>query len=256
MEKLFDTHAHMDDNAFKEDLEILTQRLRSSVERVLVPGIEPAGWEHILQICEDPLYVAALGIHPQSIDEASEESLTRLAALLEDERVVAVGEIGLDLYWRKDNLPQQDYWLRRQIRLAKEKGLPIILHDREAHGPLRDLLDEEDPFESGVILHAFSASAEMATEYAKKGAYISLAGPVTYKNAVTPKEVAKVVPLEQLLIETDSPYLTPHPFRGKRNDPSRVRLIAEEMARLRGVEVEEIITQTTRNARKVFGLAD
>lgn len=256
MNKLFDTHAHMDDRRLQRDFESITKRLKNTVKRVLVPGVEPKDWQKILSICEDPFYVAALGIHPKEIDKIDEQVMDRLDTLLRDERVVALGEIGLDYYWRKDNLPEQEYWLRRQIRMAKEHGLPIILHDREAHGPLKKVLDEEDPFATGVILHAFSGSVEMALDYVKKGAYISMAGPITFQNAVMPKKVAAAVPLEHLLIETDSPYLTPHPFRGKRNDPAKVIFVAEEIARQKGLEVDEVIFQTTKNAEEVFGLAD
>jgi TatD DNase family protein len=254
--KLFDTHAHMDDRRLQRDFDVMTSRLKKTLKRVLVPGIEPKGWQKILDICEDPFYIAALGIHPKEVDKIDEGVMERLDHLLRDPRVVALGEIGIDLHWRKDNLQEQIYWFRRQIRMAKEHKLPIILHDREAHGPLRDVLEEENPFETGVVLHAFSGSAEMAIEYVKKGAMISLAGPVTFQNAVAPKIVAEAVPLAHLLIETDSPYLTPHPFRGKRNDPAKVIFVAEEIARQKNLPVEIVIEQTTRNAEEIFGLAD
>jgi TatD DNase family protein len=179
-----------------------------------------------------------------------------LKSLCDHPKVVAIGEIGLDYYWDTSPKDVQDRVFREQIRLAKEVNLPILIHNREAHGDLLRILKEERADEVGGIMHAFSGSVEMAKECIDMNFYISFGGPVTFKNARKPKEVAQEIPLDRILIETDSPYLTPHPFRGKRNESGYVLYVAEVLAELRGLTTEEIAHITYNNAVKVLRLTE
>jgi len=249
----FDSHAHLDDERFGPDIEEIVLQMKRQDIAALVPGVDVAGVSNVLKLVEpwDHL-VMAVGIHPSEIDQA--ERLTELEAYLDHPKVVAIGEIGLDYYWVKDNKDSQQELFRKQLQLAKTHQLPVIIHDREAHEDIFRILKQEDMFPTGVIMHAFSGSAEMAREYVKLGAMISLAGPVTFKNARVPKEVAAEVPLDHLLVETDSPYLTPHPLRGKRNDPRLLHLIIEEIAQIKGLSPETVEQATTDNAKRIFQL--
>lgn len=249
----FDSHAHLDDKRYETDIdEILSEMHRQKIH-ALIPGVDVAGISPVLKLVTawDHLYMA-VGIHPSEIEQAGR--FDELEAHLSHPRVVAIGEIGLDYYWVKDNKSEQQDLFIKQLRLAKKFKLPVIIHNREAHDDVFRILNEEEMFETGVIMHAFSGSAEMAKEYVKLGAYISLAGPVTFKNARVPKEVAKVVPLEHLLVETDAPYLTPHPHRGKRNDPRLLHLIIAEIADLKGLSIKDVEQATTANALRAFRL--
>lgn len=249
----FDTHAHLDDKRFKPDLKAMLDELLRDKIHVLVPGVEASAISQVLDLVTPyQNLMMAVGIHPSAVNEA--DRFDELEQYLSHSKIVAIGEIGLDYYWVKDNKPIQQALFRKQLRLAKKHDLPVIIHDREAHEDIFTILQEEDSFSSGVIMHAFSGSAEMAREYVKLGAYISLAGPVTFKNARVPKEVAKAVPLEYLLVETDAPYLTPHPFRGKRNDPRLLHHIIAEIARLRGISFKEVEEATFDNAIRAFKL--
>ena len=173
---------------------------------------------------------------------------------LQHEKVVALGEMGLDYHWDKSPKDIQKEVFRKQIRLAKKVKLPIIIHNREATADIIEILKEEKAEEVGGIMHCFSGSPEIALECIKMNFYISLGGPVTFKNAKQPKKVAELVPLDRLLIETDCPYLTPHPYRGKRNEPAYVKLVAQEIAEIKGKTLEEIGAITTENAKKLFGI--
>ncbi len=165
-------------------------------------------------------------------------------------KVVGIGETGLDYYWDKSRKMYSKYWFRKQIHLAQKLNLPIIIHNRDATGDVVRILREENAASVGGIMHCFSGSVETARECIDMNFMISLGGPVTFKNARQPKEVAKEIPLEHLLIETDAPYLAPHPYRGKRNEPSLVPLVAEEIARLKEISVEEVAKETTENAKR------
>ena len=253
--KLFDTHAHIDDKRL--DNKYLGKKLRDAgVVGVVIPGVDRKGWDRILEMAEEEaIFYPALGIHPQDVNDTPLSVLDELGEMLKkNPQVVAVGEIGLDLHWNKDNLELQRRWFREQIGLAKKHNLPIIVHDRKANSQVYDMILETDPFESGVIMHCYSGHVPLAKAYVERGAFISLAGPVTFANARVPKEVAKEIPLSSLLIETDSPYLTPHPFRGKKNDPSFVYYVAEEIARIQGISVEEVAEVTYQNALRAFRL--
>lgn len=251
---LFDTHSHINAEQFNEDLqEVLQRALDAGVANQVVVGFDNETITRAMQMVEayDYLY-AAVGWHPVDAIDMTEADLERIEKLAAHEKVVAIGEIGLDYYWDKSPKDIQQQVFRKQIQLAKRVNLPIIIHNREATQDIVRILKEEKAEEVGGIMHCFTGSAETAKECIEMNFLISLGGPVTFKNAKKPKEVAKEVPLDKLLVETDCPYLTPHPFRGKRNEPSYVKLVAEEIAKLKELSFEEVADQTTRNAKRIF----
>jgi len=251
---LFDSHTHLDDEGFDLDRDEVIERAREAgVKYMLNPGADLASSIKGVNLAEryEGLY-AAVGVHPHDVKDMDEATMEILKALSQKNKVVAIGEIGLDFYYDHSPRDTQRYWFKRQIQLAREVGLPIIIHERDAHQEVFDILKEARAGELGCVMHCFSGSVELAKEYVKLGMYISLGGPVTFKNARKPQEVAMAVPLDKLLIETDSPYLTPIPFRGKRNEPARVSLVAEKIAELRGLSPETLAQQTTENAKAFF----
>jgi len=251
---LFDTHVHLNDDQFNDDLEEVIERARlNGVERVVVVGFDEKTIKRAMELIEayDFMY-AAIGWHPVDAIDLTDNYLKWIEELTAHPKVVAIGEIGLDYHWDKSPKDVQQAVFRRQIQLAKRLDLPIIIHNREATEDVVTILEEEGASEVGGIMHCFSGSPETAKRCLDMNFYISLGGPVTFKNAVKPKEVAKEVPLERLLIETDCPYLAPHPYRGKRNEPSYVKLVAEQIAELKGVSFEEVAKATTENANRLF----
>ena len=251
---LFDTHVHLNDDQFNDDLEGVIERARlNGVERVVVVGFDEKTIKRAMELIEayDFMY-AAIGWHPVDAIDLTDDYLKWIEELTAHPKVVAIGEIGLDYHWDKSPKDVQQAVFRRQIQLAKRLDLPIIIHNREATEDVVTILEEEGASEVGGIMHCFSGSPETAKRCLDMNFYISLGGPVTFKNAVKPKEVAKEVPLERLLIETDCPYLAPHPYRGKRNEPSYVKLVAEQIAELKGVSFEEVAKATTENANRLF----
>lgn len=251
---LIDSHAHLDDDKFDEDRDAIIKRFKEDgLEIVINAGadIESSKSGVILSEKYDNIY-AAIGVHPHDVKSMDESSIETLKELSNQGKVVAIGEIGLDYYY--DNSPRdiQKRWFRSQIKLAKKLKLPIIVHSRDASQDVYEIIKEEQDGTLIGVIHCFSESVERAEEYIKLGFYISLGGPVTFKNAKTPKEVAKYVPLDRLLIETDSPYLTPHPHRGKRNEPKNVRYVAEEIAYLKEISYETLINATNENTKKLF----
>ena len=251
---LFDTHVHLNDDQFNDDLEEVIERARlNGVERVVVVGFDEKTIKRAMELIEayDFMY-AAIGWHPVDAIDLTDDYLKWIEELTAHPKVVAIGEIGLDYHWDKSPKDVQQAVFRRQIQLAKRLDLPIIIHNREATEDVVTILEEEGASEVGGIMHCFSGSPETAQRCLDMNFYISLGGPVTFKNAVKPKEVAKEVPLERLLIETDCPYLAPHPYRGKRNEPSYVKLVAEQIAELKGVSFEEGAKATTENANRLF----
>jgi TatD DNase family protein len=201
----------------------------------------------------DMIY-AAVGVHPHEAKTMDDMMLELLKGMTKKPKVMAIGEIGLDYHYDHSPREIQREWFRKQIRLAKEVNLPIIIHDREANQDVMNILKEEKAFDTGVLMHCYSGSAELAKQYVKLGAYISIAGPVTFKNARKTVEVVKTVPIDHLMIETDSPYLTPVPHRGKRNESGYVRFVAEKIAEIKDMSFEEVARQTTENAKKYFGI--
>lgn len=250
----FDTHAHLDDKQFNQDLEqVIEQAETEKVSLILNVGINLASSVRSIALAEKfPQIFASVGVHPHDAKAmAQEEAWHQLEELIKKPKVVALGEMGLDYYYNFSEPEQQREVFHRQLELAKQTKLPVIIHNRDAHKDILDILTQYKGEITGV-LHCFSGSWEMAQQCLKLGYYISLGGPVTFKNAVTPKEVAKKLPIDRILIETDCPYLTPHPYRGKRNQPSYVGLIAQEIAAIRGIELTELAEQTTANGKKLF----
>lgn len=253
---LFDSHAHLDDGRFDKDRDRLIASFKEDgVAYMLNPGADLNTSIRAVNLAEKyPMIYAAVGVHPHEVKDMDEDTLEIIKALSKKEKVVAIGEIGLDFYYDHSPRDQQRKWFRRQIELAKEVNLPMIIHDRDAHEETFNILKEYRAGDLGCVMHCYAGSVEMAREYIKMGVYISLAGPVTFNNARRAYEVAREIPLDWLLIETDSPYLTPVPYRGKRNQPSYVRFVAEKIAEAKGLSFEEVAQQTTENAKKLFGI--
>lgn len=251
---LTDTHAHLNAKAFDADREAVIQRaLDAGVTRIVNIGFNRETIPSSMELAEkyDFIYTA-VGWHPQDAIDMTEEDLAWIESLCAHPKVVGIGEIGLDYYWDTSPKDVQHRVFREQIRLARKLGMPIIIHNRDAHGDVVRILKEERAEEVGGIMHCFSGSWETAKQCLDMNFYLSFGGPVTFKNAVQPKEVLKKTPLDRLLIETDCPYLTPHPYRGKRNESSFVRYVAEAAAEIKGMKLEEICEITTRNAIQVF----
>lgn len=251
---LFDTHAHLNDPKFAEDLPETLERAKvNGVEFIVNVGYDLPSSRKAVELAQqyDQCY-AAVGIHPHDAKTVQEETLDELKKLAQKAKVVAIGEIGLDYYRNLSARDKQQEVFRQQISLAKELKLPIIIHDRDAHGDTMQILKEVKAGEYGGILHCFSGSWEMARQCIKLGFKISLAGPVTFKNATRLQDIAKLLPLDHLLVETDCPYLAPEPHRGKRNEPAYVRHVAEKIAELKKISLEELAQITTANALAVF----
>ena len=253
---LFDSHAHLNSEKYTSDLDQVVSR------------IEEAGLAYVMDVGFDlessllavshaqkyPWCYAAVGCHPHDAKTMDEASLIMFKGLAKKPKVMAIGEIGLDYYYDHSEREVQRYWFRRQIQLALAIDKPIIIHDRDAHGDVLSILKEEEAFKTRVLLHCYSGSKEQAEQYVKLGATLSIAGPVTYKNAHKLLEVVRAIPIEHLLIETDAPYLTPEPFRGRRNEPAYVKYTAEKLAEIKGIPFEEAARRTAENAKKFFGI--
>jgi TatD DNase family protein len=253
---LFDTHAHLNADQYKEDLdEVMDRAKEAGVSNIVVVGFDTLTINRAMELAEahDHIY-ACVGWHPVDAIDMTDVDLKWIEELASHPKVVAIGEMGLDYHWDKSPHDIQKEVFRKQIRLAKKVKLPIVIHNRDATADIVEILREEGAAEVGGIMHCFSGSVEIAKECLDMNFYISLGGPVTFKNAKKPKEVALEVPLDKLLIETDCPYLTPHPYRGQRNEPSYVKLVAEEIAEIKGISFEEIARATSENAKKIFGI--
>lgn len=252
---IFDTHAHYDDRQFEEDrAELLSSMQEQGVGMIVDAGSDIASWDKIGQLTEQyPFIYGAIGVHPDEVGELDEEKMQRMEKLLSGEKMVAVGEIGLDYYWDKEKRDLQKMWFIRQLELARQLDLPVIIHSREAAADTMEIMKQHAKGLDGVI-HCFSYSPEQAKEYVKMGFYLGIGGVVTFKNAKKLKEVVQEIPLEALVLETDSPYLAPVPHRGKRNNSQNLVYVAEEIAALKGVSYEEVVRQTTENAKKLYRL--
>lgn len=255
MKQMIDSHAHLDEERFDEDRDELIKSLKeNAISYVINPSSDMETSRRVVKLSNryDNIF-AAVGIHPHDAEGFKEEDLDELRELSKDERVVAIGEIGLDYYY--DNSPReiQKEVFKKQLELAYELDLPVIIHTRDAMGDTYDILKE---FEGRVrgVMHCYTGSIEMAEKFMKLGFYISIAGPVTFKSAVNVREMAKQIPLERLLIETDSPYLAPVPNRGKRNDPTNVRYVADMLANLKEIQIDKIIEHSRENTVKLFSL--
>ncbi|KTT82096.1 TatD family hydrolase [Mammaliicoccus sciuri] len=253
---LIDTHVHLNADQYDEDLqEVIDRALEEGIDRMFVVGFDTNTIERTMKLIDQYDFIyGIIGWHPVDAIDCTEERLQWIEELSRHPKIIGIGEMGLDYHWDKSPKDIQKEVFRKQIALAKRVQLPIIIHNREATQDCVDILKEENASEVGGIMHSFSGSNEIADEILKMNFYISLGGPVTFKNAKQPKEVAQHVPLDRLLVETDAPYLSPHPYRGKRNEPARVKLVAEQIAELRGISYEEVCKATTENAERLFKL--
>lgn len=250
---IFDSHAHYTDKAFNEDREIMLGSLKESgVCGIINCGADIESSVSSVDLASKYDYIyAACGIHPEEADKTPENYIDILRDLAKNEKCVAIGEIGLDYYWRQDTKDLQKELFEKQILLSKELDLPIIVHDREAHGDTMEILKKHRP--KGV-LHCFSGSPETATEVLKLGMYIGLGGALTFKNARKAVEVAQMLPLDRLLLETDCPYMAPVPMRGKRNNSGYIPFIAEKVAEIKGIDPQSVLDVTTENTKRLFNI--
>ena len=250
---MWDTHAHLDDNQFDKDRDALCAELAETLEGVINPGVDEKSSESAIRLAEQyPFIYAAVGWHPEELKTIPKNYEDKIAAWAKHPKVVAIGEIGLDYYWLENEPPAvQKAILLRQLDLCKQLDLPFIFHDREAHGDTLEIFQKEITGIRGVF-HCFSGSLEMAKELAKRGFYFGFGGTSTYKNSQKTREVLNWVPRELMLFETDSPYLSPIPFRGKRNNPAYTAYTAKNAALVLGCSMEELAEQTTKNALTLF----
>ena len=253
---IFDTHAHYDDDAFDEDRDVLLSGMREqNVEYIVNVGASMASSERSIKLAEKyPFVYAAVGVHPDEVGELDEEKFAKLREWTAHEKVKAVGEIGLDYYWDKEKHDLQKHWFMRQMELASEVKLPMIVHSREAAKDTLDMVIAAKPLNLSGIIHCYSYSVEIAREYLNMGYYLGIGGVLTFKNAKKLKEVAEYTPLSQIVLETDCPYLAPVPFRAKRNDSSKLSYVAEELAAIKQIPVEEVIRITNENGRRLYNI--
>lgn len=248
-----DTHAHLNDEAFKNDLEqVIKKSLDNRVKKLIVVGFnKQTNLEAIKLANKYPFIYATVGIHPSNVNEYSKDSIDLLESQLQENKVVAVGECGLDYYWYKDNKELQKEVFLKQVAFSYKYKLPLIIHSRDAIQETYDLLKGFNKPLFG-IMHGYSGSLEMAWKFIKLGFKLGIGGVVTFNKANTIKEVVKNVQLSNLVLETDCPYLTPHPYRGKRNEPSNIPLIAQAIADIKQIDIEEVMTKTTKNIEGIL----
>lgn len=253
---MIDSHSHLFEDEFKDDFEIVLNNLKeNNVSKVLLVGYSHIGNQKALELHKKypHLFYNTAGLHPDQTDFVNDEDLAQLESFLKNNKVYALGEIGLDYHWTKDNIEKQKWLFIKQIELAKKYDLPIVIHSRDADNDTFEILKKYHK-DIRFVMHCYSGSKDLAMEYLKLGAYISLGGPVTFKNAVRPKEVAIAVPKERLFIETDSPYMAPTPMRGKRNESSYVIYVLKEIASLKEMDEKELEQIIDNNIIKFFNL--
>ncbi len=251
---LIDTHAHLQDSDLKPDLEqILARAAEAGVEKIICVGYDLESSREALKLARKYSHIyAVVGVHPHDAKTLTPEVTEKLYTMAKDPRTVAVGEMGLDFYRDLSPRDLQKQAFIQQIKLAQEIGKPIVIHDRDAHQEVLNIIKKEKAGKNQGIMHCYSGQLPLAIELIKEGFYISFAGPVTYKNAKKAQEVAARIPMDRLLIETDCPYLTPEPWRGKTNEPAHVRQVAVKIAELRGKGYDEVAYLTNLNAKKVY----
>ena len=259
MDLIFDTHAHYDDEAFNEDREeLLSGLFGNGVGTIVDISANFEGIPDVLALAEkyDFLY-AAVGVHPSEVYDLADRDIDRVEQYaVSGKKVVAVGEIGLDYHYPDTDKEKQQKWFAMQIDLAKRIGLPIVVHSRDAAKDTLDMIRAEGAKETGGVIHCFSYEWEMAKLYLDMGFYIGIGGVVTFKKSRKLKEIAEKIPMEQLLLETDCPYLAPEPFRGRRNNSSLLRYVVETIAELRNMDPEDVIRITAENARRFYRIQE
>jgi len=253
---LIDSHGHLDDAKFDDDrTEVIERAFEAGVEAMVCVGTEPVSWERTWKLsCGVEAIFPVLGYHPNELKSDLDERWTELTGWLAKHRPQAIGEIGLDYYWDKVPHDLQHHGFRKQIRLAHEMDLPVVIHCREAYDDCLRILEEEGTDGQRGIMHCFSAGQAEADRALDLGMHLSFGGPLTYKKNDELREVAKAAPIGRLLVETDCPYLSPQPRRGKRNEPAFVKFTAETMAEVRGMSFDDLAAATTRNAREILQL--
>ena len=253
---MIDSHSHIFEEEFKDDLdEVLARAKEAGVEKIVLVGFSHEGNQKALDLAlQYPrfLYNTA-GLHPDQTDLVDDSDLVKLEDFISKNKVYAVGEIGLDYHWVKDNKEKQKWLFETQLAMAAKHQLPVVIHSRDADQDTYDILEKWHN-KVKILMHCYSGSVELMKRYIKLGAYISLGGPITFKNSVTPKEVCKEVPLDRLMIETDSPYMAPVPMRGKRNEPSYVKYVLEQVAVLKNIDIKEVERQLNQNTESYFHL--
>ena len=253
---IFETHAHYDDSRYDEDRDAVIASLNShNIHRVINIGASIESTKTTLELADKYDFVyAAVGVHPSEVDCLNDESFKWLSEVADYEKTVAIGEVGLDYYWEKDEEARnnQKYWFKKQLELAREKQLPVVIHSRDAVEDTLDVMKQCHAEEIPGVVHCYSYSKEIAREFVKMGYYIGVGGVVTFKNAKKLKETVEDIPLERILLETDCPYMAPEPHRGKRNDSTYIPLIVKEIAGIKGIDEETVINVTRDNAYKLF----
>ena len=255
---IFESHAHYDDSKFDDDREeLLSTMQENGIEKIINIGCSIESCKSTLELTKQyPFVYGAMGIHPSDIGDLNEDTFLWLREQVKKEKVVAVGEIGLDYYWDKEEEVQknQRIWFRRQLELAKESNLPVIIHSRDAAADTMEIMKEA--YVQGIkgVIHCFSYSKEIAREYLNMGLYLGIGGVVTFKNSRKLKEVAEYAPLNQILLETDCPYMAPVPNRGKRNSSLYLPEVVKTIAEIKGISCEEVVAVTESNAMKMLGL--
>ena len=251
---LFDTHAHYTDDRFSEDLDTLMSEMKDSgVGLIMTPATKAEEFKEVVELCEKyPFMYGAVGVHPEEVDTVNSSLADEIRKYAAHPKIKAIGEIGLDYYWVQDNKEKQMELLAMQIEIAKELKMPVILHDRDAHGDMMDLLRSHKVWECGGVFHCYSGSAEMVREIVDWGLYIGFTGVLTFNNAKRPCEAAAAVPLDRLVVETDAPYMAPVPMRGKRNISSYTKYMVKKLAEIKGISAEEMEQITFENGKKLY----
>lgn len=255
--KIFDTHAHYDDDQFIEDQDGLLKRMHEEgVERIvnIACSMDSSRSNPEFIANYDFLY-GTVGVHPEDVESMTERDMEELANLSRDDKIVAIGEIGLDYHYEEVEREIQKKWFKRQLQLAKEQNLPVVIHSRDAAKDTIDMIKTEHAGTTGGVIHCFSYGMEIAREYLNMGYYIGIGGVVTFKNGKKLKEVVNSIPLDCMVLETDAPYLAPVPFRGKRNCSLYLSYVAEEIAKIKGIAVEEVYEITYNNAKQLYKLS-
>ena len=254
---IFDTHAHYDDRAFDSDREKVLESLKEKgISRVVNIGCSLASIDRTLELARRYSFIyGAAGVHPGDTGELTEENFGNIREALQEPKTVAVGEIGLDYHWDTPKRPVQKKWFERQLFLAKEMGMPVVIHSREAAQDTLEMVKSAGGWEFNAVLHCFSYGVELAREYLSMGYYLGIGGVATFSNGRKLKEVVQYMPMEQMLLETDSPYLAPAPFRGKRNSSCYLSYVVRAVAELKGISEEEVERVTFENACRFYGLS-
>lgn len=251
---IFDTHAHYDDEAFDDDREELLSHMRQKgIEYIVNVGSDIESIRKTLELTEQyPFVYGAAGVHPSETAELTSKDMEWIRETAGREKIVAIGEIGLDYYWPEPDREVQKKWFKEQLRLAEETGLPVIIHSRDAAADTLEILKEWDAYKTKGVIHCFSYTWETAKEYLDMDYYFGIGGVLTFKNAKKLKEAVMHIPMEKILLETDCPYLAPEPYRGKRNQSEYIFYVAEQLAELKKISREEVLEITRNNAKKFY----